>query len=146
MSSTNSDAARQRVAPQPTHAGGVVHRRADDGGFVILLVRASKSPFEWVLPKGHIEAGESPAEAAVREVREETGVRAVVERAIASAEFVSPRGEHVRTLFFLMTCVGSGVPHEPRAITWCSFDEASRLIPFENLRVVIDAARSAIQQ
>jgi 8-oxo-dGTP pyrophosphatase MutT (NUDIX family) len=52
-----------------TSAGGVVFR---DGKVLILRTRTD----EWVLPKGKIEEGESGAETAVREVLEETGIRA----------------------------------------------------------------------
>ena len=48
-------------------AGGVVFRRSE----VLLLERPNRG--EVRLPKGHVEEGESPAEAALREVREETG-------------------------------------------------------------------------
>lgn len=48
-------------------AGGVVVR--DDGAMLMIRLRD-----RWDLPKGHIEAGESDSEAALREVREETGI------------------------------------------------------------------------
>ena len=57
---------------RPTHAGGVVAREAG-GERRYLLVRASRDP-GWVLPKGHIERGETPEQAAVREVAEEAGI------------------------------------------------------------------------
>ena len=60
-------------ADAPTHAGGVVYSAAS-GDVRYLVVRATSEDEEWVLPKGHIEPGETPREAAVREVREEAGV------------------------------------------------------------------------
>jgi 8-oxo-dGTP diphosphatase len=57
-------------------AGGVVL----DGAGRVLLVRRGRPPGkgDWTLPGGRVEAGEAVAEAAVREVREETGVAARV--------------------------------------------------------------------
>lgn len=60
-----------QTAEQPiTGAGGVVF---DPSGRVLLLQHVSG---EWVFPKGHLEAGESSLEAALREVAEEAGVNA----------------------------------------------------------------------
>jgi len=56
-----------------THAG-VVAYRTDGGEPRFLVVTARKNPGEWVLPKGHVEPGERPEEAALREAREEAGV------------------------------------------------------------------------
>jgi ADP-ribose pyrophosphatase YjhB (NUDIX family) len=58
---------RSGIKFRETSAGGVVLR----AGEVLLLQRRTG---EWVLPKGHIEEGESKADAAVREVQEETGL------------------------------------------------------------------------
>jgi 8-oxo-dGTP pyrophosphatase MutT (NUDIX family) len=73
MKELNSQTVRQAHRPDNlTHAGGVVFRK---GAKTVeyLLVEASNNRMEWVLPKGHIEAGEEPRETAVREVKEETG-------------------------------------------------------------------------
>ena len=58
-----------------THAGGLVVRTRD-GRPEIVVIRPSDGSDAWVLPKGHIEPGEQPEQAAVREVEEEAGVRA----------------------------------------------------------------------
>ena len=42
----------------------------------------------WALPKGHIDAGESPAETAVREVREETGVEGRLVEKLGDVRYV----------------------------------------------------------
>ena len=52
-------------------SGGVVARRVDESVH-LLLIRDSYG--KWGLPKGHVENGESSREAALREVREETGL------------------------------------------------------------------------
>lgn len=56
-----------------THGGGVVVRTETNGELRVLLVR-SKDGAHWVLPKGRIEPGETARQAAIREVREESGV------------------------------------------------------------------------
>ena len=69
-----------------THAGGVVYR-GDGAARRVLLVRAKPAPHDWVLPKGHLERGETPEETARREVREEAGVDAEPLRYAGTIEF-----------------------------------------------------------
>jgi 8-oxo-dGTP pyrophosphatase MutT (NUDIX family) len=57
-------------------AGGIVFRRLARASRV-LVVRSSDE-LHWLFPKGHVEPGESRAQAATREVREEAGVVATV--------------------------------------------------------------------
>ncbi|HZE93765.1 MAG TPA: NUDIX domain-containing protein, partial [Gemmatimonadales bacterium] len=63
----------QPRAQRETSAGGVVFRRGPDGQVRFLLIRDSYK--NWGFPKGHLEPGEPPAEAARREVTEETGLQ-----------------------------------------------------------------------
>jgi 8-oxo-(d)GTP phosphatase len=57
-------------------AGGVVWRSGDGGGPLLAIVHRPRYD-DWSLPKGKVKRGEHPLAAAVREVAEETGVRAV---------------------------------------------------------------------
>ena len=52
-------------------------------GRIFLLRRANTGyrDGEWAMPAGHVESGETPEQAALRELREETGVSAALERA-----------------------------------------------------------------
>lgn len=56
-----------------TTSGGVVFRRDADGKVEILLAQDAKD--RWTIPKGHIEAGETPRQTAEREIQEETGLK-----------------------------------------------------------------------
>ena len=64
------------VAAVVVAAGGVV--LDDSTGALRVLVVHRPTYDDWSLPKGHVDEGEAPVDAAVREVAEETGVRADV--------------------------------------------------------------------
>lgn len=90
----------------PTHAGGVVLRGHGSRTWV-LLVEASDDPRQWVLPKGHIQAGENPRQTAVREVHEEAGVWARIAGELRDVSY-SRSGKAIRVRFFAMRMIGTG--------------------------------------
>lgn len=128
-----------------SHAGGVVYR-ATGQGVQYLLVQASRAPGEWVLPKGHIESGEPPAETAVREVREETGVWAQIRGELGEISFTVGQ-EHVTVAFYLMQHVEDGCPSDRgRVSVWLALDAAiDRATHRESQRLLraADQTRSA---
>jgi 8-oxo-dGTP pyrophosphatase MutT (NUDIX family) len=106
-----------------SHAGGVVFR-AGGRGITYLLVEARRVPGEWVLPKGHIEQGEPPAETAVREVREETGVWAKAKGALETISFPLG-GKEVTVAFYLMEYLEEGRPSDRgRVHVWLPLEAA----------------------
>lgn len=106
-----------------------------------MLVEASRSPGEWVLPKGHIEAKETAEAAAVREVQEEAGVRAAVVARAGESEYAVD-GKPVRVVYFLMRYKGETSRQEDRALAWRRYDEALRLLRFDNARRVLKQAHA----
>jgi len=94
---------------------------------MVLIIRPSDGTESWVLPKGHMERGEAPADAAAREVAEETGVLAKVERLLDQVEFTA-KGEKVRAAFYLMRAHGEQTPKENREVKWVSTHDAARLL------------------
>ena len=70
-----------------THAGGVVYRLKDKTP-ELLVVTARRDPSAWVLPKGHVERGESTEQTAVREIFEEAGVTARIVEFLTSSRQV----------------------------------------------------------
>ncbi|MEI6758501.1 MAG: NUDIX domain-containing protein [Chlorobium sp.] len=129
-----------------THAGGVVFKGQGDG-LEFLLVEASKERSQWVLPKGHIEPGETPRESAVREVREETGHWARVVSWITDDRL---SGEQNAPLvqWFLMELVEEETewPPENRQFTWLSLSEAKIKATFPETVVLLEKARSGIEK
>ena len=128
------------IIPSPTHAGGVVVRR-DAAEPRFLLVTARRQGGLWVFPKGHIEPGETPEQAATREVLEEAGVEAVVVSAIGATVFRGARGP-VRAQFYLMSFVSEGRPREDRRRSWFTAAEAHRALIYEDARMLITRAAS----
>ena len=121
-----------------THAGGVVYRpSADDVCY--LLVRARKEPYDWVLPKGHIERGETAEATAVREVREEAGVLADV---VAPLGKFSMGEDSVQV--FLMAHRQVVEQQENRDVIWCDIEDALKRSRFPETRSLLRAAHSRI--
>jgi 8-oxo-dGTP pyrophosphatase MutT (NUDIX family) len=126
----------------PTHAGGVVVR-GRGAELRLLLVTAKRQPNQWVFPKGHIEEGETPEEAALREVLEESGVEATISAPIGTLEFWNARG-HVRAQFFLMAFVAEGVPGEDRRRAWFTAEEARQALGYEDARLLVANAAKLV--
>lgn len=133
--------AKMVAKPKPSHAGGVVFR-GRGGAAKYLLVEAKNDHEQWVLPKGHIEQGESPGEAAVREVLEETGVWARIVRDLRITSW-SVDGQAIETRFFLMEAKGRGLRADrdrDREKKWLSLQEAVKKVKHEETRKLLKDA------
>ena len=128
-----------------TSAGGVVYRRSGDETYFLLI----RDPYEnWGLPKGHVEKGETPADTAVREVREETGIEVLsVRETLETIDWFFREGAdliHKYCHFYLMeTAVEATRPQVEEGITecvWLPFDDALRTLTYDNARQVLEAA------
>ncbi|MDA8312023.1 MAG: NUDIX domain-containing protein [Actinomycetota bacterium] len=105
----------------------------------------------WIQPGGHVDAGESPAEAALRETVEETGLE--VAHPAQGPELlhldVHPAADHVHLdLRFLLLAADEDPkpgPGESPAVRWFGWDEAEVLADAA-LAGALDAARSALQR
>ncbi len=144
----------KRRPEREVSAGGIVFRRDGAGAMRFLLIRDSYD--NWGFPKGHLEDGESPAVAALRETEEETGLRDLVLHGpirIIDWHFrFRGRFIHKYCHFFLFeSSEGEPIPQEDEGITachWRSLEEALQELSYENARGVLrragDMARTLV--
>jgi len=129
-----------------TSAGGVVYRRDEDGTLRFLLIR---DPYgNWGLPKGHLEEGETPEQAALREVSEESGLTDLrTESELQTIDWYFRNDDqliHKFCHFFLLESrSGEATPQVDEGISacvWLPLAEAVRTITYANAREVLRAA------
>jgi 8-oxo-dGTP pyrophosphatase MutT (NUDIX family) len=124
-------------------AGGLVVR-----GPHILLI-STQAGRRWQLPKGHIEEGETAEQAAIREVREETGVTGRVVAPLQGVEYWfierGLRRIHKQVDYFLLDYVsGDNADFDANEVSgaeWFTWDEGIAKLSFENERRVVEQAR-----
>lgn len=113
---------------------------------VLLLYETAED--RWCFPKGHVETGETLAQAAIRETREETGIREFSlqeEIGEVSYRFFDPRkGRNVfkTTVYFRALTSESGAHPESTfsAYRWVPTSEALRLVAYDSDRRVLELA------
>jgi 8-oxo-dGTP pyrophosphatase MutT (NUDIX family) len=114
-----------------THAGAVVFRRRNDQ--VLYLVVSSSDGLNWVLPKGHIDPGETPEIAALRELEEEAGIIGEIVVPLSTRDFVK-NGKEAAVKFFLVRETGATESIEERKLRWEEEAAALRLLTFAEAR------------
>lgn len=137
-------------AREERSAGGVVVRLVD-GEMHVLLIR---DPYmNWGLPKGHVEHGEGDLDAALREVREETGLDDLsAGPAVGTIDWYFRQGRrlvHKTCAFYLMrSSAGAPVPELEEGITecvWLPLDEAITQVTYDNARDMVAAAAELLR-
>ena len=130
--------------PPYTHAGGLVYRTLN-GQVHYLLVQAKPNPDHWVIPKGHIEPGETPEATARREIQEETGVLAEIVAPLGELNFTY-QGHRIATLVFLLEFRQTVPPLEQRRCRWEPYAKAAALLTFPDTRALLEKAHQLLQQ
>jgi 8-oxo-dGTP pyrophosphatase MutT (NUDIX family) len=142
-----------------------VEREFSAGGVVVRLVRGrpmlaairpqGKPDGVWALPKGNIDPGESPADTAIREVREETGVEARLVEKLGDVRYVYTRRGGARIFkvvsFFLLRAtrgrigdIDESMRVEVAEARWLPLDEAPRLLSYGGEREMAAKARDRL--
>ncbi len=127
---------------------GVVPLYKSGGKIFVLLIHqiSYRGDRFWIFPKGHAEMGETPEEAALRELIEETGIQNITLRSDFRADvfysFIHEQTRIEKTVsYFIGDCdddvVAITQPHEVAELRWCLFEEAYELLTHQNSKDVL---------
>ncbi|MBI4057096.1 MAG: NUDIX domain-containing protein, partial [Elusimicrobia bacterium] len=125
------------LTPHPSvhefSCGGIVSQQ---GKVLVVNVKNLKGDRLWTFPKGHIEENETPREAALREVEEETGYRCRILKPLSTVRYFFKRGEALvqkKVQWFWMT-PGMRVGHPDGAevfeARWVSLGKAENMLQY----------------
>lgn len=140
---------RPRPAPLPTveetSAGGLVLDRSSHTPRAVLIARHDRrGRLVWSLPKGHLEEGETPQEAALREVKEETGIVGRVVAPLGVIDFWFMAGDrriHKTVHHYLMEASGgelSDADAEVEEVAWVDLGDLRSRLAYADERRLLD--------
>jgi 8-oxo-dGTP pyrophosphatase MutT (NUDIX family) len=134
-------------------AGGLVIDSSGSKGLLIGRLDAkdqSRERLLWSLPKGHIEEGESPEQAAVREVKEETGIDCEISKSLGVIDFWFMAGGkriHKTVHHFLFREIGGQIApqvSEVDDVRWFPLEEIATRLAYPDERKLIQRSREMI--
>jgi len=119
-------------------AGGVVARRGTGGRIEVALVHRPERA-DWSFPKGKLDPGESFDDGALREVREETGLRCRLVRFLGHTQYRDRKDRPKIVAYWLMEALGGTFcPNgEVDELRWLDLDQAGHLLTYERDRELL---------
>ncbi len=142
---------RYNFVPE-TSAGGVVCK-IESGAVYFLTIKRNQMN-DWTLPKGHRDGGESLQETAIREVEEETSIKAYPEKYIDMTKYYvvdeKERVIYIRSVFwFLMrpenTDISKKSDKEIAEVKWLKYDDLLSLLTYESDKDILKKVRGLLE-
>ena len=127
-------------------AGGVVLRRLDGGPVEVALIHRPAYD-DWTLPKGKLNAGETHEEAALREVKEETGLDCRLGEPAGQVNYRDRKGRPKVVRYWTMRPVGSPdgqfAPNaEVDQLRWMPLAEAGPALTYDHDRKILESVKA----
>lgn len=136
-------------------AGGVLVRRINGRAMVAAIRPRGKPEGTWALPKGNLDPGERPAETAVREVLEETGVGGRLVEKLGDVKYTYTRRDGTRVFkivsFYLLRAgrgrlgaIADEMRIEVAEARWLPLEDAPKLLAYGGERQMAAKARERL--
>lgn len=124
----------------------MLHRR-NDGRLEVLVAHRPRYD-DWSLPKGKLNRKERFEAAAVREVREETGMKGSIVAPIGTIAYVTPAGNHKIVRYWLMEAAGGAFEKNPEVdeIRWLTPKQARARLTYPIDRAVLNRATELLKR
>jgi 8-oxo-dGTP diphosphatase len=137
--SAKSEAGKQVLA-----AGAVLWRPHEDSGQPRIAVIHRPRYDDWSLPKGKLDAGESFEEAALREVREETGLECELGRELEPVSYVDQKGRPKIVRYWLMEVTAGEFEanEEVDEMRWLPPAQAAGLLTYPHDRELVEGVEA----
>lgn len=143
-----------RTARAVSAGGMVLSEPAPDAQVALVARRSARGELQWTLPKGTQEVGESIAETALREVREETGLEVVLLTELDTIDYwfvwtPEQTRYHKFVHYFLMRAVGGDLALHDREMEearWFPMEEAPAAMAFANERKLLERVPEALSR
>ncbi len=131
-------------------AGIVIFFQENDSREYLLLHYVTG---HWDFPKGKVESGETLKQAAVRELKEETGLEATIVPGFSSSlsytfkDYMDKKSAHKQVTFFVGQVKSKSVvlSDEHIGYKWVSYKDALNLLTYDNARAILNQADSWLQ-
>ena len=118
-----------------TQKAGAIILSSANKNKIALLYRGKQN--DWSFPKGHIENGENPTNAMIREIKEETGLSVKLLRELAELNYIHPNGNTISTKMFLVQSEDDALlklEFEIDDVKWTPIKDVCSTLSYDNLK------------
>ncbi len=122
------------MSQQVQKAGAIILSNLNQKN-IALLYRGKQK--DWSFPKGHIDAGESPTEAMIREMKEETGLSVEIIQKLQDNVYLHSDGNTISTAMFLVKSLDDSTlrkEFEGDILEWVHCNEVEDKLSYDNLK------------
>jgi 8-oxo-dGTP pyrophosphatase MutT (NUDIX family) len=140
------------MTPKQEQSFGIIPLRKTLGGWEVFLIQHAKSRY-WGFPKGHSEEGESPSQAAIRELKEETNldvVRYLQQEPLQEQYQFRVKGHQVfkKVLYYVAEVEGEVKlqMHEVQNGIWISFSDAIHQVTHAEGKSILTQVRAILSE